>query len=165
MARHVVVRGLSRVRADARSSLHPIVVETTGFEGQLETETVEGETRLSVPTWIELDVGLLKSNNALVDAELQRKLESRRYPRIRGELREAVTLPGNRARLQGELTLHGVSRPLDVEVGFRSAGGELEISGEKTIDMRDFNLVPPRFLIFKVDPLVRIRVVLVARPA
>ena len=153
------------MRADARSSLHPIVVETAGFEGELEAETVGGEVRLANPTWIELDVGLLKSNNALVDAELQRKLESRRYPRIRGELREAMPLPGSRARLLGELTFHGVSKPMEVEVGIRASANELELSGEKTIDMRDFNLVPPRFLIFKVDPMVRLRVVLVARPA
>ena len=163
MARYSMIRDRSRVRAEARSSLHPILVETAGFEGQLEAEIAGGEVRLSPPTFIELEVALLKSNNALVDGELQRKLESRRHPRIRGELREAEPLPGGRARLRGELTLHGVTRQMDVEVSLRATGSELELSGEKTIDMRDFDLVPPRFLIFKVDPLVRIRAVLVAR--
>src|SRR6267378_3377883 len=113
---------------------------------------MEGQVCLSTPTRIELAVELLKSNNSLVDAELRRKLEARKHPRIEGRLREAKPLPGSRCLLRGDLTLHGVSRLLEVE-------------GEKTIDMRDFNLTPPRFLIFKVEPTVRIRAKLVAKRA
>jgi hypothetical protein len=53
---------------------------------------------------------------------------------------------------------------MEVEVAVRAAEGDaLEVEGEKVIDMRDFDLVPPRFLIFKVEPLVRVRAKLVAR--
>jgi polyisoprenoid-binding protein YceI len=164
VARYIVIPERSHVRAEARSSIHPIRVETAGFEGELEADLIGGQLCLAPPTRIELPVGLLKSNNGLVDAELQRKLEGRRYPRIQGELREAKPSAGSRCLLRGDLTLHGVSRSLEVEVTLRAPDADtLEVKGEKTLDMRDFNLVPPRFLIFKVEPMVRIRAQLVAR--
>jgi len=53
---------------------------------------------------------------------------------------------------------------MEVEVAVRAAEGDaLEVEGEKVIDMRDFDLVPPRFLIFKVEPTVRIRAKLIGR--
>jgi polyisoprenoid-binding protein YceI len=166
VARYTVMPEQSRVWAEARSSIHPIRVGTAGFEGELETDVREGQLCLSTPTRIELAVELLKSNNSLVDAELRRKLESRKHPRIEGRLREARPLPGSRCLLRGDLTLHGVSRPMEVEVLVRAPDPDtLEVEGEKTIDMRDFNLAPPRFLIFKVEPTVRIRAKLVARRA
>ncbi|HEY4730813.1 MAG TPA: YceI family protein [Myxococcales bacterium] len=166
MARYVLMPERSRVWAEARSSIHPIRVETAGFEGELEAEVAEGQVCLAPPTRIQLAVELLKSNNSLVDAELRRKLEARKHPRIEGRLREARPLPGSRCLLRGDLTLHGVSRPLEVEALVRAPDPDtLEVEGEKTIDMRDFNLAPPRFLIFKVEPTVRIRAKLVARRA
>src|SRR2546430_742197 len=126
---------MSRVWAEARSSLHPIRVETTGFQGQIEAEDLEGGLRLLPGTRIALDVRLLKSNNGLVDAELQRRLEARRYPRIEGELHEATA--GARCLLRGNLTLHGVSRPMEVEASVRTSDPEtLEVEGEKMLDMR-----------------------------
>ena len=164
MARYLVLPERSRVWAEARSSLHPIRVETAGFEGQLEAEEIDGRIRLAPPTRIALDVRLLKSNNGLVDVELQRKLEARRFPRIEGELREAAAPTETRSVLRGILTLHGVAREMEVEALVRAPdAATLEVEGEKLLDMREFGLVPPKFLIFKVEPIVRIRAKLVAR--
>src|SRR2546427_10340461 len=105
----------SRVWAEARSSIHSIRVETAGFEGELEAEVAEGQLCLAPPTRIELAVELLKSNNSLVDAELRRKLEARKHPRIESRLREARPLPGFRRPLRGDPTPPRGSRPLEVE--------------------------------------------------
>src|SRR3981189_279999 len=156
----------SRVWAEARSSIHPIRVETAGFEGELEADVPQGPGGLPPPTRIQLAVELLKSNNSLVDAELRRKLEARKHPRIEGRLREARPLQGSRCLLRGDLMLHGGWRPREVEALVRAPDPDtLEVEGEKTIDMRDFNLAPPRFLIFKVEPTVRIRAKLVGKRA
>ena len=164
MARYVIVGDRSRIWADAKSSVHPIHVETAGLAGHLEVEVADGEARLGTPTRIELEVERLKSGNALIDSDLQRRLEARRFPLIEGELREATALTGSRHQLHGDLTLHGVARSLQVEVTARPGGdGTVEVEGEKVIDMRDFDLTPPRFLMLKVEPFVKIRARLVAR--
>src|SRR3981189_82484 len=97
----------SRVWAEARSSIHPIRVETAGFEGELEADVPQGPGGLPPPTRIQLAVELLKSNNSLVDVELRRKLEARKHPRIEGRLREARPLPGSRCLLRGALRPRG----------------------------------------------------------
>jgi len=164
MARYVVIPERSCVWADARSSLHPIHVETPGFEGQIEADVVDGEVRLGVPTHIELEVVRLESHSGLIDTDLQRRLEARKYRHIKGDLREATPIGDARLRLTGDLTLHGVSRPLTVEVTARvSADGLVEVEGEKVIDMREFGLTPPKFLMFKVEPTVKVRARLIAR--
>ena len=163
MARYRLVSERSQVWTEARSTLHPIHVETAGLEGYLEADVDGEEVRLGVPTRVELDVALLKSNNALLDGELRRRLEARRFPRITGELLEAKPAGNGRSVLRGELSLHGVKRELDVEVVARATPeGTLQVDGEKVIDMRDFGLDPPKILFLKVDPRVRIRARLVA---
>jgi polyisoprenoid-binding protein YceI len=164
VARYAVIPGKSRVRADARSSLHPIQVETAGFEGTLEVDETPGQLRLLPGTRIELPVELLRSGNALVDGELQRKLDARKLPRIRGVLVEGGPLTSGRQSLTGDLTLHGVTRRLAADISLREVAPDtLEVSGDTTIDMRHFGLDPPRFLLFKVHPEVRIHVHLVAQ--
>jgi hypothetical protein len=167
VARYVVIPQRSGVRADAKSSLHPIKVETVGLQGALELELVSGQPRMTLPARIELDVKLLKSSNSLVDAELQRKLDSKKYPRLSGELVEVKEgASAGRQKLVGDLSMHGVTRRLELEVGVRAGEGDtVEIEGETVIDMREFGLVPPKFFILKVYPEVRIRAQLVAKKA
>ncbi len=153
----------SRLWAEARSSLHPIHVETDGFEGYVETNTARSP-QIRLPIRVELDAALVRSGNALLDRELQRRLEIQKYPRVVGEARELkmLDLAAGRCWVRGDLTLHGVTRSLDTEMTVRSHHETIELVGEKLIDMRDFGLTPPKLFIFRVHPELRVRVRLVA---
>jgi len=156
----------SQLWAEARSSLHPVRIHTSGLEGIVEAEPAAGNDppRLGTPTYVEVETQRLRSGNALVDGELQRRLDSRKFPRIRGELSgvAAGKSPGT-SRLTGELSLHGVTRTLEVEVTVRKLDARtLEIEGGRAIDMRDFGLPPPSFLMFKMQPEVQVRARLIA---
>jgi len=76
-------------------------------------------------------------------------------------------VPGARPetlRLTGALTFHGVTRTLEVEVTVvQTDPGTLVIEGARSIDLREFDVPPPSFLLFRVDPLVKVRARLVAR--
>lgn len=164
LARFRISPQKSELWAEARSSLHPVRVHTSGLEGVVEAELVDGQATLGMPTTVELETQRLRSGNPLVDGELQRRLDSRKFPRIRGELTGVGTGngPGTR-RLTGELTLHGVTRTLDVDVTVRQLDPRtVEIEGARAIDMRDFGLPPPSFLMFKMQPEVQVRARLVA---
>ncbi len=165
VASYALVPKLSRVWAEARSSLHPIHLETAGLVGQLEAEVTGADVRLALPMHVELAVELLRTNNPLLDSELQRRLESKHYPRIVCEVHEVKTgAVAGRLRLRGELSLHGKAQTLEVEVTTRSLDAHtLEVEGAKTIDMRDFGLTPPRFLFLSVQPEVAVRALLVAK--
>ena len=164
MARFRILPERSELWAEARSSLHPVRVHTGGLEGVVEAELEDGMPRLGTPTFVELETQRLRSGNVLVDGELQRRLDVRKFPRIRGELTRSVAGNGaGMSRLTGELSFHGVTRTLDVAVTVRQLDPRtLEIEGGRAIDMRDFGLPPPSFLMFRMQPEVHVRARLVA---
>lgn len=161
MARYRLVPERSKIWADARSSLHPIKVETTGLEGFVEMTIVDGhiDTTAPVSGSVELDASLLKTGNSLYDRELVNKLEMRKYPRVRGRVISVKALDsGTTYRVQGELSLRGQTSPVEGDVQMRMIDATtVEFQGEQTIDIRNFGLEPPKFLMLKVYPEVKIR--------
>ena len=164
MARYKIDPERSTLWAEARSSLHPIHIETDGFEGYVEAVAAEGRLQPGLQTQVELDANRLKSGNALVDRELENRLEVRKYRRVVGEVREVKPLAGGTGyHLRGDLTLHGVTQSLEADVTLRALDGQtIELKGEKVIDMREFGLNPPKLFIFRVYPEVQIKVRIVA---
>jgi len=166
MPRYRIVPGRSRLVAEAQSSLHPIRVDTSGFEGTIDIEMADGHLDPSVPpqAYIEIDTDRFKTGNGLYDRELERRLEVQRYPRLRGEVREVKPLDGaNRYRVTGEVRFHGARKTADGDVTLRVVDERtIEIDGERDFDMRDFGLDPPRILMLRVYPEVHVRAHIVA---
>ncbi len=164
MATFRIDPGRSRVWIEARSSMHPINGEAEGLEGLIEAQVTDGRIDLSgMPSIkIELPVENLRSGKRLEDAEMMRRIDARRFPRIRGETTELKETNGG-YRARGDLTFHGVTRQVEGEVTI-SAPDErsLVIEGEQVFDIRDFGVEPPKILMLKVHPDVRVRVKVVA---
>jgi len=161
VARYHILPERSRLAAEARSSLHPIRIETTGLEGWFEAELVGNrfDPGVSPKGCVEIPAARLKTGNPLYDRELERRLEVRRYPDVRGEVREVRELdPSGRYLVRGELSFHGATCTVDGEVRLRVVDARhVEVDGEQVIDMRRFGLDPPRILMLKVYPEVRVR--------
>jgi polyisoprenoid-binding protein YceI len=157
--------GQSRVWIEARSSMHPIQGEAQGLEGSIEAALADGRIDLTEgpKVQIELPVTNLQSGKRLEDAEMMRRIDARRFPTIRGETTEFKE-NGGRYRVRGDLTFHGVTRPVEGEVTISSPdASSLVIEGEQIFDIRDFGVEPPKILMLRVHPDVRVRVKVVAR--
>jgi polyisoprenoid-binding protein YceI len=161
-----IIPDRSRVWLEATSSVHPIHGEATGLEGWIEADVTDGRVDFgnTPKIQVELPVDRLKSGNALEDAELQRRIDAKRFPTIRGEVREVKESAGGQYRVRGDLTFHGVTRPVEGEVSVKTDGDSLVIEGEQTFDIRDFGVDPPKILMLKVHPDVKVRVRAVAEP-
>jgi polyisoprenoid-binding protein YceI len=155
----------SKVWIEARSSMHPIHGEAEGLEGSIEADMAEGRIDISaVPKiQIELPVAKLQSGKKLEDAEMMRRIDARRFPKITGSTTD-LKENGGRYQIRGDLTFHGVTRQVEGEVTI-SAPDErsLVIEGEQVFDIRDFGVQPPKILMLKVHPDVRVRVKVVAQ--
>ena len=164
MARYRVLPQRSKLWVDARSSLHPIRVESSALSGTIELELADGSVDLSKPpsATLELEAESLKTGSRLEDGALERQLEVRKFPRIRGRVRD-VSANGGRYHVRGDLSLHGVTKPIEGDVTLRAIDDEtVEVEGEKVIDLRDFGLQPPKILMLKVYPDVKVRAKVVA---
>jgi polyisoprenoid-binding protein YceI len=170
VARYRIVPDRSRVWIDARSSVHPIHSQTDGLDGWLELQLTRAggvEARSAARGHIALPVARLRSGNPLEDRELKRRIDARRYPTITGDLTAmAKTDQPDRYRATGDVTFMGVTRTYEDELMVeRQDDCTLRVTGESTFDVRDHGLEPPRILMLKVDPDVRVRVEIVAELA
>ena len=115
------------------------------------TMKVAGDTVQQVR--IEADLSQLTSDeNRRDDAIRQRGLESEQFPtailELAGPLRlDATPAEGEDVRGQGKgrLTVHGVTREVDLDLQGRWTGETIQVAGQLPVTMSDFQIEPPRF--------------------
>ena len=156
MRRFRVVPRRSAVMINARSSVGPITFGAIGVTGFIEA-SIAGR-RVCPPVQptahLEVDVESLRSGNSLYDAELLRRIDARRHPTVSLDLR-ACTAVGSSGRYQllGEVTFHGVSRPIDGTVSVvMPTDRRLVVRGEQVVDIRDFGIASPTVLMLRIYP-------------
>ena len=111
------------------------------------TVTVAGERLTDAD--LTADLSRLRSDEAARDEALRsRGIETDRFPRAEFELTEPVAAappPGRRASATatGRLTLHGVTRPIRIDLDAQRTGERLELVGDAPIRFADFSIDPP----------------------
>lgn len=167
MARYKIVPERSRVWIDASSNVHPIHSSTDGLVGYVELELgSDGEVDVSQQLGgkLSLPVSRLSSGNRMEDRELQKRIESRRYPTIDGVLK-SMERSGTDGSYQvtGDVSFRGVVRPHKDDMTVSAVDAEtIQLAGKSKFDIREFGMEPPRVLLLKVSPEVDIRVEIVA---
>jgi len=155
-----VVPDRSVVLIEARSTVGPIRFGAMGLTGSIEVDMRDGEvccdSRPSAGLVIPIDE--LRSGNGLYDAELLRRIDARRFPRVTLSLEDCTPVgTGDRYRLAAEVLFHGVTRPLRGTVGLKLLSErKLVVTGDHALDVRDFQLPSPTVLMLRIYPDVRI---------
>lgn len=167
MVRYTIVSDCSEVLIDATSNVHPIHHRARGIAGFVDLELRDdGSVDLAAGAAAELVLAVdrLEGSNPLENRELRRRIDARRFPVITGrldELRENGDAGNYVAR--GDVTFRGVTRQAEDEIRVTSPGaGALRIEGAHDFDIREFGMEPPRILILRVEPVVRVHVDLLA---
>ena len=159
----------SSLTFEAKSTLHALHGRATGLGGFVEAAWSAGGTLDLQPQpqmHVEFPVAQLRSGNDLQDREMLKVIDGKRFPRVAADLRELA--PGATPasyKASGDITLAGRSRRYEGEFAIAHDGYRVTVDGELSLDIRDFGIKPPNLLVVKVDPLVRVRLRLVARKA
>jgi polyisoprenoid-binding protein YceI len=154
--------GTWRVSDDGRSFVGYRVTEQLAFLGSPNeavgrsnavtgTMEVAGDTVEQVR--IEADLTQLTSDEGRRDNAIrQRGLESERYPTATLELAEPIRLASTpvqgqdiRGQGTGRLTVHGVTREVDLDLTGRWSGSTIQVVGQLPVKMTDYEIEPPRF--------------------
>jgi polyisoprenoid-binding protein YceI len=150
----------------ARSNVGSIRWEGAGIEGSFAAEFTGSsiDPEVAPEGRLELPLERLTSGNVVYDAELLRRMEARQYPLASARIHYVDPIGRqNRYQLQGELTIHGVTRVISGTVAIEVDGAsEIQVYGEKVVDIRDFNIPAPNVLRLRIYPDVRVRMRLVA---
>jgi polyisoprenoid-binding protein YceI len=106
----------------------------------------------------------LKTGNDSRDASMVKWLGGG-TPEGRFELGNLALTPDGQGQASGRLIFHGVTERIEFPVDVVKADGAYTITGETTIDYRDWNLKIIRMaLVFTVSPEVKIRFKLTGTP-
>lgn len=167
MVRYRIDPTRSRLGIAAKSNIHPIQAEADGLEGWLDVELDDAGILVDgadAKGRVELAVARLRSDNLLADRQWRRHVDARKFPIIVGELTDiGRTDVDHHYRASGDITFHGVTCPQDDHLVFTVDGpDELEITGSAVFDIRDYGLQPPRILLARVEPEVRVTVAITA---
>jgi polyisoprenoid-binding protein YceI len=171
VTRYVLVADQSLVTIEASSSVHPIHSQTRGIRGWIDADMTKAghiAARSTPSAHLELAVDSLRSGNPLEDREMSRRMDTRRFPTITGDAHafERVDGAAGHYRVTGDVTMKGVTCPHADEVTIEAGpGGQLRIEGSSVWDVRDFGMQPPRILMLRVHPEVRVTIDLLAVPA
>jgi hypothetical protein len=168
MASFVIVPERSTLIVAARTSTGPINWQATEPVGEITCAVHDGRIDLAEApeARIEVLVERLTSGNAVYDAELHRRIDSRRFPTTTVTLDEAEAVgTDGRYAVSGRVDLHGITRPTTGVVTVELDGDRMIATGEKVLDIRDFDIPAPHMLLLKIYPTVRVHLVLEARLA
>ncbi len=151
---------LSTVTIIGETSLHPITVNVTP-DGWIEAGVKNGEFIAGSGLTGEVEIAVIefRSGNPLVDRETRRRLDAKRYPTIRGELSEVVSLDGSRATVKGVVTFLGEDVELEGDLNIAdSSDTAINLVGDGQMDVQWWGLEPPTLLVLKMEPVVSVSV-------
>ena len=149
-----------------RTSLGPVTFGANGVEGFI-AAAVDGdriEAEVSPAAHLELLVNRLTSGNSAYDSELHRQIDARRFPTAFVDLHTVTAVDSSTFHVRGEVTLRGVTVPVEGVVTADMPEPELMVvSGEESLNISDFGIPPPSLFMIKIDPEVKLRLYLEAR--
>jgi hypothetical protein len=167
--RFEVVRTDSSLTFFATSTMQSAYGKTADLSGYIEAAWNADGTLAATPApnmHVEFKVESLRTGNELQDREMWKLIDSKRFPKIFGDLANfsAGSIPG-RYTGSGQITLAGLARAYEGEFRLERNRKDVRLDGELNIDVRDFGLKPISLLVLSVAPLVRVRLHLSAAKA
>lgn len=139
------------------------------------TTTVSGEATgadslSGVRGWVEAPVKTLKTGNDRRDRDLNKSMETDKYPTMRFDL-TGVSAPAGSgdsvtASLQGKLVLHGVTRDVTLPAVIRMRQGEVHVRSDFPLNLKDYEIggLTKMLGMLKMDEQIKVHVDLVFTP-
>lgn len=110
-----------------------------------------------------LDLETLETGIGKRDKDMRKTLETDEYPfaSFYGRFVSPVDSTSSAeqpVRVTGAFSIHGVEREIEVDGTVQRTAEGLRVRAEWPLNLRDYDIVPPRLLIVKVDEVQRLRI-------
>ena len=125
---------------DGRATAGDFVGTTSTVSGQLTgASDVTG-----VRGWVEAPVNTLKTGNGRRDKDLNKSMESEKFPVLRFELARVTSTGGTADSLgvvlHGALAIHGVTRDVDLPATIKLAGSMARVHTDFPLNLKDYRI-------------------------
>jgi polyisoprenoid-binding protein YceI len=126
------------------------VGRTSDVTGEAMLEAVVTSLRMTGASFT-VDLRTLESDRSMRDNRIRRQgLESNRFPTATFKATAPIDVPpaalnggSVKVRTTGDLTLHGVTRPVTMDLDAQLNGSRIEVVGNYTFPFSDFGMTPP----------------------
>ncbi|MBA3258713.1 MAG: YceI family protein [Gemmatimonadales bacterium] len=123
---------------------HATVGDFTGTTTEVSGELTGGGELPAVRGWVEAPVRSLETGNGKRDKDLNKSMESDKYPVIRFDLGGVTPESGAgdsaSVMLAGRLSLHGVTRDVSFPAQVRMGGGGIRLRCDFPLNLKDYEI-------------------------
>lgn len=124
---------------DGRASAGDFTGTTSSVTGEMKG----GDGLDAVRGWVEAPVATLKTGNDRRDRDLNKSMESDKYPAMRFDL-DGVTAGGTGdnvpATLKGRLTIHGVERAVELPASVVLGADNVRVHSDFPLNLKDYKI-------------------------
>lgn len=157
-AQYKLDQQVSFIYISGTSTLHDWTVVAEQMNGSLNAEIEATGIKKIDSVQITIPVISLKSGKLGMDENMYKALKSNQFSEISYKLKSHI-INGSELTVTGELTIAGVTKIIKSKVTCQNVGKHIKTNGELTINMSDFNVKPPEFLLgaFKTGDKISLR--------
>ncbi|MEP7225822.1 MAG: YceI family protein [Gemmatimonadales bacterium] len=123
---------------------HATVGDFVGITKTVSGELTGGADLTAVRGWVEAPVRTLTTHNGKRDKDLNKSMESDKYPNIRFELSGITPRVGTTdsmaAVLHGALVIHGVTRKVDLPGTLQFEGSQARVRSDFPLRLKDYRI-------------------------
>jgi polyisoprenoid-binding protein YceI len=123
---------------------HATVGDFTGTTTAVSGEMTGGSDLASVRGWVEAPVATLKTGDTKRDRDLNKSMESDKYPAIRFELTGVTPVGGGAdnagATLAGRLLIHGETQEVTLPAEVRAVDGGIRVRTDFPLNLKDYRI-------------------------
>jgi len=152
----VIDRSQSHIDIAVKSTVDSFVARLAAFDVTLKIDPTNGRVESGV---FQADLAAVKTGRADRDSDMDRWLQTGKYPQVIFELTSVERGPDGALSARGRLQLHGQLRRIAFPVKITAGPGGVTIDGTAALDTREYGLpVIRKFLVLTVDPVVQVRI-------
>ncbi|RYC69268.1 MULTISPECIES: YceI family protein [Spirosoma] len=115
------------------------------------------ETKTPESVAVSIKVASFDSQNNNRDSHAIEVLEGLKYPNVTFVSSGIKANEDGTLSARGNLTFHGVAKPVSVQVTRKEAGGKMTLTGEFPVSLTEYNVERPSLMGLKTDDLMTLR--------
>jgi polyisoprenoid-binding protein YceI len=137
----------SRVWVEGTSTVRSYRCESTSVTGSAQASSAQLADLATVPrAEVSIPVASLDCRNGTMNGHMRKALKAEQNPTIRLRASGVQVSPSGAARISGDLTIAGQTRPVSIDGTAASEDGKVRVRGSKRLVMTDFGVQPPTLM-------------------
>ena len=134
--------GKSQVQVKGTSTVHEWESEVEDFTASLQATTENGSLTIQA-IGFEAEVKSIKSGKRIMDNKTKGALKEKDHPQITFNLTNQKEVSESEVTVAGDLTIAGVTKPVELTATYVITNGTITVTGEYTLLMSDYGIDPP----------------------